>query len=313
MILTRTPLRISFVGGGSDRPSFYQEEPGACVAAAIDKFVWVAVNDKYDGSIRAAYSVTENVTNVDALQHELIREALRMREIDHGIEVHSIADIPGGTGLGSSSSFTVGLDAALHAYVVNTSKTDNPEHIARRACAIELDRCAKPIGKQDQYTAAYGGVNLLGFTSKGVSVQPIACDLDALSAHCLLLDTGMARQGDAGAVLSSQTQDRDEVRALASAAAGFAKELANGDFEICGLLMDQAWGIKRAFIGAAYDAWYKQALDAGAWGGKLCGAGGGGFLLFLAPPERHPAIVSALGLRHVPIRVGVSGSEVVYG
>ncbi len=306
MILTRTPLRISFVGGGSDRPSFYQEEPGACVAAAIDKYVYVAVNPKYDGSIRAAYSVTENVTSVDELRHELIREALKLTGRAQGIEIHSIADIPGGTGLGSSSAFTVGLLLALAQYGKNSQ-------LAADACTIELDRCAKPIGKQDQYTAAYGGVNLLGFTSKGVTVDRVACDLDALSAHCLLLDTGITRPCDAGAVLSGQQQDRDEVRALASAAAGFAKELTNGDFEICGLLMDQAWGIKRAFIGSAYDEHYRAARIHGAWGGKLCGAGGGGFLLFLAPPERHPAIVQALGLRHVPIKVGVAGSAVVYG
>jgi D-glycero-alpha-D-manno-heptose-7-phosphate kinase len=225
MILTKTPLRISFVGGGSDRPSFYNEEPGACVAAAIDKYVYVAVNPKYDGSIRAAYSVTENVDRADQLQHELIREALRMAGGTRGgIEIHSIADIPGGTGLGSSSSFTVGLIRALGWFV-------SPQGIAQAACTIEIDRCHKPIGKQDQYTAAYGGVNLLGFTSKGVTISPIECDERALSAHCLLLDTGLARQGDAGAVLAAQQQDRDDVRELAWLAQVFAKLLAEGDLE----------------------------------------------------------------------------------
>jgi D-glycero-alpha-D-manno-heptose-7-phosphate kinase len=313
MILTRTPLRISFVGGGSDRPSFYNEEPGACVAAAIDKYVYVAVNPKYDGSIRAAYSVTENVASVDELQHELIREALKASYVlDGGIEIHSIADIPGGTGLGSSSSFTVGLLASL--YTMNEIEWYGPQWLAHDACRIEIDRCAKQIGKQDQYTAAYGGVNLLGFTSKGVTVAPIACDLDALSAHCLLLDTGMARQGDAGQVLAGQQQDRDDVRELAALAGTFAYTLRRNDFEMCGKIMDTAWMIKRGFIGSdQIDAWYSLACHWGAWGGKLCGAGGGGFLLFLAPPERHQAIIQALGLRHVPIRVGVPGCEVVYG
>lgn len=310
MILTRTPLRISFVGGGSDRPSFYQEEAGACVAAAIDKYVYVAVNPKYDGSIRAAYSVTENVTTLDHLEHELIREALRMMHIDHGIEVHSIADIPGGTGLGSSSSFTVGLMHALHA---RRDDTKPPAWLAAEACAIELGSCAKPIGKQDQYTAAYGGVNILGFTSKGVTVQPIACDLDALSAHCLLLDTGLARTGDAGQHLASQKQDRDDVRALARTAIEFADRLHANDLATCGQLMDYAWSIKREYVTTdRLDSWYSVAWSLGAWGGKLCGAGGGGFLLFLAPPEKHAAIIGALGLRHVPIRVGVAGSEVVW-
>jgi len=308
MILTRTPLRISFVGGGSDRPWFYQEEPGACVAAAIDKYVYVALNPKYDGSIRAAYSVTENVTTLDHLEHELIREALRLTGRTHSIEVHSIADIPGGTGLGSSSSFTVGLLNAL--YEAYPRKT---EHLAHTACTIELDICQKPIGKQDQYTAAYGGINLLGFTSQGVSVEPIACDLDALSAHCLLLDTGMVRNGDAGQHLDSQTHDRDDVRLLASMATVFAAALAADDLQECGEIMNAAWLTKSKFIASRWlDAKMEAAEAAGAWGGKLCGAGGGGFLLFLAPPERHAAIISALGLRHVPIRVGVGGSEVVW-
>lgn len=311
MILTKTPLRISFVGGGSDRPSFYSEEPGVCIAAAIDKYVYVAVNPKYDGSIRAAYSVTENVNSVDELQHELIKEALRFLVIDRGIEIHSIADIPGGTGLGSSSAFTVGLLAALDGW-------DDPGHwtpqwLAEKACHIEIDRCRKPIGKQDQYTAAYGGLNLLGFTSKGVTVSPIACDLDALSAHCLLLDTGLARQGDAGAVLASQQQDRDDVRELVDLALDFAAALAKNDLLLCGAIMADAWDIKRRFIrNPKVNFLYERAIEAGAWGGKLCGAGGGGFLLFLAPPERHAAITNALGLRRVPIRVGVAGCEVVW-
>lgn len=313
MILTRTPLRISFVGGGSDRPSFYQEEPGACVAAAIDKYVYVAVNPKYDGSIRAAYSITENVDSVDQLQHELIREALKEYpyRTRHGIEVHSIADIPGGTGLGSSSAFTVGLLWALDRPAFPNRAT--AQWLAEKACEIEINRCHKPIGKQDQYTAAYGGINLLGFSSSGVTVDPIACDLDALSAHCLLLDTGMARVGDAGAVLAAQQQDRDDVRHLVAMARDFARELSRGAFEYCGLTMHDAWRIKRQYAGShQIDLWYAAARRAGAWGGKLCGAGGGGFLLFLAPKEKHTTITKALGLRHVPIRVGVPGSEVVW-
>lgn len=306
MILTKTPLRISFVGGGSDRPSFYQEEPGACVAAAIDKYIYVAVNPKYDGSIRAAYSMTENVSSVDQLQHELIREALKAAAIDGGVEIHSIADIPGGTGLGSSSSFMVGLLKALRPGAI-------AESYAGHACEIEINRCQKPIGKQDQYTAAYGGISLLGFSSSGTTVDPIACDLDALSSHCLLLDTGLARVGDAGAVLATQQQDRDDVRALAQLADLFARALARGDLFACGATMLMAWEIKARFLDSLWlDTKMEAAVQAGAWGGKLCGAGGGGFLLFLAPPERHTTIINALSLRHVPIRVGVPGSEVVW-
>lgn len=306
MVITRTPLRISFVGGGSDRPSFYSEEPGACVAASIDKYVYVTVSDKYDGSIRVAYSVTEDVTTLDLLQHELAREALKLAGYKRGgVEIHSIADIPGGTGLGSSSSFTVGL---LRAIEYCTS----PQWLAMNACHIEINECHKPIGKQDQYAAAFGGLNLYGFSTKGVTVSPIECDYDALGQHCLLLDTGMARQGDAGAVLAGQQHDHENVHALVRLVRPFADALAEQDFELCGAVMDDAWSIKRRFVGSLYDQMYQTARQAGAWGGKLCGAGGGGFLLFLAPPERHGAIVSALGLRHVPIRVGVKGCEGIY-
>jgi D-glycero-alpha-D-manno-heptose-7-phosphate kinase len=306
MIVTKTPLRISFVGGGSDRPSFYSEEPGACVAAAIDKYVYVAVNPKYDGSIRAAYSQTENVATVDELQHELIREALLATGV-RGVEVHSIADVPGGTGLGSSSAFTVGL---LKALGPNRQAGD----LAEGACNIEIGCCRKPIGKQDQYTAAHGGLNLLQFTDIYTSVKSIKCNLEALSAHCLLLDTGLTRTGDAGAHLSSQAQDRDDVRQLAHLAHFFMHRLTQGDLAACGGVMDTAWMVKRKYVSTdRLDAWYSQAYSAGAWGGKLCGAGGGGFLLFLAPPERHEKIIAALKLRHVPITVGVKGCEVVYG
>jgi len=309
MIVTKTPLRISFVGGGSDRPWFSSEEPGACVAAAIDKYVYVAVNPKYDGSIRAAYSLTENVGSVSELQHELMRHALGWFPFDGGIELHSIADIPGGMGLGSSSSFTVGAVAALAAHV---GQETTPSVRAKLAGIIELDECKKPIGLQDQYTAAYGGLNLLTFTIAGVSVDPIESDLDALSAHCLLLDTGLARNGDAGHVLASQRQDRDDVRELAWLAQCFAQLLRDGELEACGGIMRDAWQIKRQFVAEVYGRMVAVAEQAGAWGGKLCGAGGGGFLLLMAPPERHQAVAQALGLRHVPIRVGVEGCRVVF-
>jgi len=306
MILTKTPLRISFVGGGSDRPGFYQEEPGACVAAAIDKFVWVAVKKEFTGRVLAHYRATEDVATVAELRHDRMRACLQRVEIETAIEVTSMADIPGSSGLGSSSSFTVGLLAALRPGKVAAT-------YAETACDVELGDLGAPIGKQDQYTAAYGGLNLLSFTSAGVDVKPLVCDLDALSSHCLLLDTGQARQGDAGAVLASQQQDRDDVRRLAELAKEFAYWLPYDRLDICAAVMHKAWKIKRRFIAnGQVNDWYRTARDEGAWGGKLCGAGGGGFLLFLAPPERHQAITQALGLRHVPIRLGVEGCRVVY-
>ena len=304
MIITRTPLRISFVGGGSDLPSFYQEEPGAVVSATINKFVYVTVSEKFDGSIRAAYRETENVDRIDALQHDLIRETLRLRGPHQGVEIHSIADIPGGTGLGSSSAFTVGLIKALTPHL-------DPRVLADTACAVEIDMCGHQIGKQDQYAAAFGGVNLLRFRADGyVEQQRIACDTEALSAHLLLLYTGQIRQGDAG---QQQKPDRDDVRGLAHLAQEFTRWLERGSYPACGDVMHDAWEIKRrSCSNAQIDAWYAAARAAGAWGGKLCGAGGGGFLAFLAPPDRHQAIVRSTGLRHVSVRIGVPGCEVVY-
>lgn len=306
MIITRTPLRISFVGGGSDVPSFYREEMGATVTAAIDKYVYVTVSDKFDGSIRAAYSVTENVARLDELQHELIRESLYSVDRSRGIEVHSIADIPGGTGLGSSSAFTVGLLRALHADF-------DAKAAAEAACYIEIGACRHPIGKQDQYATAFGGVNLLQFRANHVTVLPIDCNTAALSDHLLLLYTGQARAGDAGQHITAQKHDRDDIRTLVNAAREFGQALEENNLEHCGGLMNWAWNVKRKYASTPQiDAWYAAAITAGAWGGKLCGAGGGGFLAFLAPPEAHDAIVQATGLRHVPVRLGVPGCEVIH-
>lgn len=307
MIITRTPLRISFVGGGSDLPWFHQEDPGAVVAAAIDKYVYVAVKPEYTGRVLAHYRTTEDVATVAELRHDRMRAGLLSAGITDSIEVASMADVPGSTGLGGSSAFTVGLLRALHPEI------GPAEPIARAACAIEINDCGAQIGKQDQYTAAYGGVNLLRFDRDRVTAEPIACDLEALSAHCLLLDTGLSRQGDAGQMLAAQRRDREAPRELAYLAERFATVLAAGDLRRCGVILESAWSFKRRLCSTPQiDAWYNAARKAGAWGGKLCGAGGGGFLLFLAPPDRHTAIADALQLRRVPVTIVLHGSQVVY-
>ena len=174
MIITRTPLRISFAGGGSDLPAFYEQEPGAVVSTAIDKYIYITVNPKFDHKIRASYSITEIVDTVDNLQHELIREAMHTLSLREGIEITSISDIPSsGTGLGSSSSYTVGLLNALYAYKGHMA---GAERLAAEASHIEIDRCRKPIGKQDQYIAAYGGLNYIRFNPDGsVFTDPVIC------------------------------------------------------------------------------------------------------------------------------------------
>jgi len=312
MIITRTPLRISFVGGGSDRDEFLKAgNIGACVSAAIDKYVYVTLSNKYDGNFRVAYSKTQDAKKLSEIQHELVRECLALTGIE-GVEIHSIADIPGGTGLGSSSSFTVGLLAALDCH--DFTKNAAPQWLARTACRIEIDKCKKAIGRQDQYAAAFGGLNSYRFLpSNRVEVHPIECDYQTLSNHCLLLDTGLRRNDDAGVVLERQNHDMDAIRTLRNFVSPFEGALLDNDMEACGVILDLCWQVKRRFVmDSAIDAWYNAAREYGAWGGKLCGAGGGGFLLFMAPPRHHDTIASVLGLRIVPIKIGSEGSRVVY-
>lgn len=319
MILTRTPLRISFCGGGSDLPAFFREEPGYVVSAAIDRYVHIVVNRKFDAAIRVAYSQTENVASVQDLDHELVKAALRRYGPAAHIEIHSIADVPAGTGLGSSSSFTVGLIHALHAY---QGIYITPAALASEAVGIELGDCNHPAGYQDQYIAAYGGLRAFTFTAGRVETERLDLNgeiIEALNRHLLLLHTGLPAR-DAGTILREQSRmdaaTRERTRRLVGWARFFADALRDGDIEHCGEILDDAWQVKRAIAAgvssAQIDGWYEAARRAGAWGGKLCGAGGGGFLLFLAPPETHAAIRQALRLRHVPIRIGVGGSEVVY-
>lgn len=321
MIITRTPLRISFAGGGSDLPAFWQEEPGHVVSMTIDKYVYITVNTKYDGAVRVSYSKTENVTSAAEVEHPLVRACLDFVRIRQGIEIVSVADIPAGTGLGSSSAFTVGLLSALYARLGQFRPADV---LAHEACQVEINRCAQPIGKQDQYAAALGGLRSYTFhPDGGVSSEAIALDTGmrrTLHDHLLLLDTG--RRRDASAILARQSaslQDsraRANTRAMANLAQTFSDALHCGHIHECGDILDAAWALKRTVAGGItddqIDAWYAAAKKAGALGGKVCGAGGGGFLLLLAPPERHSAITQALRLRAVPIRLVDHGVQVIY-
>jgi len=311
MIITRTPLRISLAGGGSDVPAFCRDNIGQTVTVAIDKYVYVTAKPEFTGRVLAHYRQTEDVATVAELKHDRMRACLASFGIKRGIEIASLADVPGSTGLGSSSAFTVGLVAALYARLPDYHVM--PAGLALAACEIEIDRCAAPIGRQDQYATALGGVQHLTFTGDDVRARTLDCDAAALSAHLLLLYTGQARQGDAGQHIAAQRQQPDDVRVLANIAAAVAGRVVQNHWQRVGELMHEAWLVKRKFVGTApiLDA-YRAARQAGAWGGKLCGAGGGGFLAFLAPPEAHQAIVDATGLRAVPVRAGVSGCEVIH-
>ena len=324
MIISRTPLRISFAGGGTDLPAFYREEPGAVVSTAINKYIYITVNRKFDHKIRASYSITEIVETVDELKHELIREALRLVGIDGGIEITSISDIPSrGTGLGSSSTYTVGLLNALHAY---THRLAGAERLAREACRIEIDICGKPIGKQDQYIAAYGGLKFIEFLpDESVAVTPLPCSrqtIQTLEAHLLLLYTGLTRSADT--ILAEQSRNtcthreiRESLRRMRGIATQLREALLAGDLDAFGRCLHEGWMEKRRLArgisNGQIDRWYETARAHGALGGKVLGAGGGGFLLVFAPPERHPAILRALPeLRPIPLRFEPQGSKIIY-
>lgn len=323
MIISRTPLRASLVGGGSDVEAFYRHEPGAVVTTAIRKYIYITVNRKFDSRIRASYSVTEIVDVVSEIRHELIRECLRKVRVDGGIEITSISDIPSqGTGLGSSSSYTVGLLKALYAY---RNQHVGAERLAREACEIEIDGCGKPIGKQDQYIAAYGGLQYIQFNPDGsVFVDPIvtsAATRRALETDLLLLYTGMTRSADP--ILAehqrnlTDTRCRRILRRLVQLADELRYALTVNDLEALGEILHEGWMIKKGtangISNARIDEWYERARANGAVGGKITGAGGGGFLLLFAPCDRHAQIVRALPeLRLVPFTLEPQGAKIIY-
>ena len=324
MIISRTPLRISFVGGGSDLPAFYEREPGAVVSTTINSYIYITVNRKFDRRIRASYSQTEAVDRVEDLKHELIRESLRVTQIDGAIEITSISDIPSrGTGLGSSSAYTVGLLNALYAH---TGRLAGAERLSREACAIEIERCGRPIGKQDQYSAAYGGLKYLSFNTDGtVFVDQILCEPATrrrLESHLLLLYTGQTRRAES--ILEEQSRNsadldatRSSLRRMVGLAGQLRDALNRSDLDGFGEVLHANWEQKRQLAQGistpTLDGWYDTARAQGAIGGKVLGAGGGGFLLLYAAPERHGDIRSALsGLRQIPFRFEPQGSRLIY-
>lgn len=314
---------MSYVGGGSDLPSFYREEVGAVLSTSIDKYIYVAVNRKFDGKIRLSYSKTEEVDEVSEIAHPLVREALSMLSIPGGIEIASMADIPSrGSGLGSSSSFTVGLLNALYAF---NNQHVSKEVLAKQACEIEIDRCGEPIGKQDQFAAAYGGLNLIRFHSDdSVSVDPVICKpetIKKIDESTLVFFTGRTRS--ASDVLKNQSeamrleQRRILMRRMVELAFELKRELELGDVENFGSILDENWRLKSQLTSGItdpqIDEWYYKGVLAGATGGKLLGAGNGGFIMFYAPPERHENIKAALsGLKPIKFGFDRNGVQIVF-
>jgi len=324
VIISRTPLRISFVGGGSDLPVFYRRFGGAVVSTSIDQFVYVTINKKFDDQIRVSYSRTEEARSVDRVKHPLVREAMKLLSIKGGVEITSIADIPArGTGLGSSSSFTVGLLHVLHAYA---ERYASAEQLAREASVIEIERCAEPIGKQDQYAAAFGGLKFNEFhPDDSVTVEPIICRRETvrqIQEQMLVFYTGFTRsassilQHQQSALLSDRKKQR-VTRRMVELAHELRLEIQHNKVGSLGEILHEGWRLKKSLAAGIstqlLDDLYLKARKAGAVGGKLLGAGAGGFFLFYAPQDQHEAIAQALhGLRRMDFRFEPQGSRIIF-
>ncbi len=324
MIISRTPLRISFVGGGSDISSFYRNQEGGVVSTAIDKYVYIALNRQFDGRILVNYSKTEVVTKVADIENNLVREALRLTGVDGGIHITSISDIPSeGSGMGSSSSYIVGLLNALYAY---KGQYVTAKQLAEEACHIEIDILKKPIGKQDQYIAAYGGFQYIQFNGdESVYVDPIICSSETkfdLENKLMLFYTHKTRSADP--ILAKQTKNlatsevkRKTMEKMVKIAKDLKEELRNNNMRSFGKKLHENWFLKRKMAEGVtnnqIDKWYSTALKNGAIGGKILGAGGGGFLLFYAPLEKHAKIIAELPeLTLVDFKLEPQGSKIIF-
>jgi len=321
MIITQTPLRISFAGGGTDFADFYTKEEGCVVSSAIDKYIYVIVKARFDDKIRVGYSRTELVDDIDEIEHELVRESLRKVGIKSGIEISTMADVPSeGSGLGSSSTVTVGLLNALYAYVGDIKPA---EVLAREACEIEIDILGKPIGKQDQYIAAYGGMRYIRFLTDGrVDVSPVQMEdfqHRQLDESLMLFYTGITRQ--ASGILTEQKQNIADRMAVLTKMRDQARSvytcLSGSRINRLGQILRAGWDMKKSLastISNGYiDELYAKALKAGASGGKVAGAGGGGFLLLYCQPAYQHKVRKALAeLKELPFRLERDGTKVIF-
>lgn len=321
MIITKTPLRISFLGGGTDFPDFFQEHGGAVISSAIDKYVYCIVKERFDKKIYVNYSKKEIVDSVDELEHELVREALKITGIRYGIEISFLSDIPAaGSGLGSSSSSTVGVLNALYNFL---GEAVPAEKLAREACQIEIERCDKPIGAQDQYIAAYGGLKYFEFKKNGgVEVQGLTIDQsirEDFDNYLMLFFTGITRRSET--VLMEQKRKIGDTAQILVKMAEQAREakrfLEAGMVTRIGDLLDQGWEYKKQLASRIsnpeIDDLHNLAKEAGALGGKISGAGAGGFMLLFVPSENRESVRRALAnLREMPFRLERDGSKVIF-
>jgi D-glycero-alpha-D-manno-heptose-7-phosphate kinase len=326
LVLTRTPLRVSFAGGGTDLPDFYNVEAGAVLSASVDKYVYVTVkrhSKLFDEPIRLNYSLTEQVNTVDELKNNIARECLRFLHVDPPIYISTVGDMPASSGMGGSSSFTVGLLNALYAF---RGERVTAGQLAEEACHIEMDILGEPIGKQDQYAAAFGGLNLFRFGRGGVvSVEPqrvVHGAVSQLFKSLMMFWTG--HQRPASSVLGEQKANThnklDVLRQMRDDAYTLQSQLTGKSINLVkfGRALHKNWTLKRQLASSVsnqmINVWYDTAMAAGAEGGKLCGAGGGGFLMFVVRPEYRKRVAEALSdLKSVPLHYEVHGSRVLSG
>ncbi len=320
MIIVQSPLRISFFGGGTDFPDYYLQEEGCVLSTAIDKYIFVVIKQRYDDKLRIGYTRTEMVDRVDEIQHELIREALKITGIEKGVEITTMGDIPAGSGLGSSSAVTVG---ALHAMYTFLNENVPAARLAREACEIEIERLKKPIGVQDQYISAFGGLRFIEFKRDGsIHAHPVLLD-PAVKRHLneslLIFFTGVTRQADS--ILTEQQQNIQQrlviLREMKDMAKTAHQELLRGNVDVLGKLLHDSWLLKKQLASGISNGMieeaYESARSAGALGGKIAGAGGGGFLLLYCPYEKREAVRSALrSMKELPVQLEPDGSKVIF-
>ena len=321
MVMTRAPLRISFVGGGTDIPFYYKKSGyGAVTSAAIDKFIYVAVNKKFDDKIRVSYSRTEITDSLDKIIHPSVRESLRLLELPKGIEIVSISDVPSqGTGLGSSSTFLVALLHALHSF---KGEFVNAEQLAREAVHVERNILKEAGGKQDQYMAAYGNIDLMKFYSdERVDILPLLINeekMKRLEESLLLLY--LERERSSSSIIEDQRVSANDQRAtydeFTKMAEDSCKYMVDGNVPELGSLVMKYWNLKKALSGRISDERIDdaifRALEMGAFGGQVIGAGGGGFLMLVADPQIHQKIANSLGLKKLDFRFQFGGSRVIF-
>lgn len=321
MIITRTPFRMSFAGGGSDIASFYEKHGGCVLSTTINKYMYISVHPSFESMDTVLkYSQTEIVNDVNEINHKYFKEVLNMLRIS-GVEITSTADVPAGTGLGSSSSFTVGLLHALYSY---KGKFVSKEKLAQKACEIEIEHLKNPIGKQDQYAAAYGGLNYYQFNKDGrVFVEPIIMKnsmYQQLEKNLMMFYTGQLHSAskilkEQSGNITSGDKEANQLR-MCELARELKDELQHNNIDAMGEILHEGWTLKRTLANGisnpVIDEYYDIAMKHGAIGGKLLGAGGGGFLLFYVPEKRQQEVRLALNLTQMPIALDTQGSAVIY-